>query len=165
MSFEEIVSLHYRNLFRFGMSLCSNEADAKDLTQYAFLQFAKHQKKFERGGNVKSWLYTTLHRRFIDQYRRQVKFPSVTIDEPDSPVLEKDVFTNGPDFSGLDAEMVQEALARLDEVMRSVLTLFYLESFSYKEIAEMLGIPIGTVMSRLYRGKQQLAEDLRAAIE
>ncbi len=163
-TFEEIVGNHYRNLFRFGMSLCSNEADAKDLTQYAFLQFARNQHKFEKGGNAKSWLYTTLHRRFIDQYRRQVKFPNVTIDEPDSPVLQHDVFSEGPDFSSFDAEMVHDALSQLDEAMRSVLSLYYLESFSYKEIAHTLEVPIGTIMSRLYRGKQQLAAILQTAM-
>ena len=101
-----------------------------------------------------------MHRRFIDQYRRQVKFPSVTIDEPDSPILESDVFADAPDFSSFDAEMVRNALDELDENTKSVLMLYYLESFSYKEIAQSLDIPIGTVMSRLYRGKQQLASVL-----
>jgi len=161
-SYEEIVGLHYQNLYRFAMSLCNQDAEAKDLTQFAFLQLARYWHKFENGGNVKSWLYTTLHRRFIDQYRRRVRFPSVTTDEPNNGLMREEVFMEFPRFEQLDAQIIMEMLYALEEPTRVALTLFYLEDFSYKEISQMMKIPIGTVMSRIYRGKQLLASRIQA---
>ena len=153
MDFEKVVKMHYRNLYLFGLSLCSSEADAGDLTQHTFLQFAKNFSRFNAGSNVKSWLFTTLYHRFIDIRRRSSRFTETPFEEEFREVEDRtfDVATR------IDAATVRDCMLELEEHFRSVLSLFYLEGFSYKEIAEILELPVGTVMSRLHRGKALLA--------
>ena len=102
---------------------------------------------------AKSWLFTTLYREFLRGRRRAERVTALEDLGPveaDPPAPTVDVVT------GMDAGLVVEALQEVDEVYRAPLTLFYMQDFSYKEIAEMLEVPIGTVMSRLSRGKAQL---------
>ena len=107
---------------------------------------------------MKSWLFTTLYREYVSTYRHNTKFPHVELDDtsPDLPSVAPSVFND------IDGTTVVGALARVDETFRAPLTLFYLEELSYKEIAEVLAVPIGTVMSRLSRGKAQLRQHLLA---
>jgi len=152
IDFQEVVKMHYRNLYRFACHLASNETDAGDLTQHAFYKFAQHVERFEESINVKSWLYTTLYRRFIDQTRKAKRVhPTAfeTLEHLEAPDLK-------PQGQRVDHEILLDALAKLDPDSRAVLSLYYLESFTYREIAETLDIPSGTVMSRLHRAKCKL---------
>jgi RNA polymerase sigma-70 factor (ECF subfamily) len=155
--FSQLVDAHYTPLFRFALSLTKNSSDAGDLTQQTFFIWAKQGHALRDAGKAKSWLFTTLYREFLRGRRRADRVTALEDLGPveaDPPAPAIDVIT------GMDAGLVVEALQEVDEVYRAPLTLFYMQDFSYKEIAGMLEIPIGTVMSRLSRGKAQLRSTL-----
>lgn len=143
-------------LYRFALSLSRSEVEAGDLTQQTFYIWAKKGHQLRDQSKAKTWLFTTLYRDFLASKRRQNRF--VTAEEAEQWVEPAQVAPAGVD--ALDAATVQEALLKLDERYRAPVTLFYLEQHSYREIAEILGVPIGTVMSRLSRGKAELREKL-----
>ena len=153
-SFEDIVGRYYESLYRFAYSLAQREADACDLTQETFRQLGAKAHQLRDASKVKSWLFTTLYRAFVDERRQQTRHPHVEAGavEHELPPIEPNAVTR------IDAATAREALLRLDEVFRAPLILFHLEDHSYAEIAETLGIPIGTVMSRLSRGRALLRE-------
>lgn len=157
-TFQRLVDLHYGALFRFGLSLAGSSDAASDLVQQTFFLWAEKGHQLRDPSKAKSWLFTTLYREYLTTYRRNVKHPLVELDDTtgELPVVDPAVFAN------LDGSTVVAALHRLDEVFRVPLTLFYLQDLSYKEIAELLEMPIGTVMSRLSRGKEQLRALLTA---
>ena len=154
--FEQLVDRHYAALYRFAFSLAKNAGDACDLTQQTFYLWASRGHQLRDTSKVKSWLFTTLYREYLTTYRHNTKFPSVDIDDAalEMPGVAPSIFND------IDGTTVVEALAQVDEVYRAPLTLFYLNELSYKEIAEVLEVPIGTVMSRLSRGKSQLRQRL-----
>ena len=155
--FTQLVDAHYTPLFRFALSLTKNPSDAGDLTQQTFFIWAKQGHALREQGKAKSWLFTTLYREFLRIRRRSERVTALEDLGPvesDPPAPEVDMVT------GMDAGLVVEALQEVDEVYRVPLTLFYLQDLSYKEIAEMIEAPIGTVMSRLSRGKAQLRSAL-----
>jgi RNA polymerase sigma-70 factor (ECF subfamily) len=154
--FEDLVSAHYESLYRFAISLCHSEAEASDLTQQTFLRWAQRGFQLRDRSKAKTWLFTTLYREFLGGQRRSTRFPHVEIDDAgsDLPHTEPDTVNQ------LDGQSVMEALNGLDETYRAPLMLFYLKEHSYQEIASILAIPIGTVMSRLSRGKEQLRKRL-----
>jgi RNA polymerase sigma factor (sigma-70 family) len=153
--FNEVVELYYQPLYRFAFSLSKHEDQASDLTQETFRTFARHGGELRDKSKAKSWLFTTLYREFLRNYNR-----SKRIDHYEPAVLETHL--GGSVQSDVrrkyDANLALQALESVDELFREPLSLFYLEDLSYKEIAEVLELPIGTVMSRLSRGKAQLRE-------
>jgi len=151
-AFEEAVSAYYESLYRFALGLSRSEADAADLTQRAFETFAEKAHSLRDKAKAKTWLFTTLYRDFLQQKRHATKFPEAELDDSvDSTIV---VLPRG-DVTA-DANMAMAALNQLEEPFRSTLVLFYLQDLSYREIAEILEVPIGTVMSRLARGKEML---------
>jgi len=147
-----IVEAHYANLFRFALSLSRDQSAAWDLTQQTFYLWAKKGHQLREPGKVKSWLFTTLYHEFLATRRRERHFISDEMSEDEHAAPQP-----APDaLHPFDGAAVHEALLRLKDEYRAALTLFYLKSNSYKEIAEILGIPIGTVMSRISRGKAEL---------
>lgn len=158
LSFEEIVEAHYKGLYRFALSMCRQETVGQDLVQQTFLQWARKGHELRDATKVKTWLYTTLYREFLSLVRRDKSHEQVPF-EPDlhgSSV--RDESEPEPRF---DNATLQLALDKLDPTFRAPLVLFYLKELSYREIAEALGIPIGTVMSRLSRAKDALRAILR----
>ena len=155
--FETIVSEHYKPLYRFAMSLTRAEADAQDLTQHTFHVWALKGRQLREGSKVKAWLFTTLHRAFLTLRRRQSRFPHCELDE-----AAQELPSVSPELRHLDSLQVLAALAWVDEIFQPAVALFYLEDSSYKEIAEILEVPIGTVKSRIARGIAQLREILLA---
>ena len=154
--FEALVSEHYESLYRFAMSLTRAESDAQDLTQHTFYIWAKKGHQLRDISKVKTWLFTTLHRAFLEARRRQTRFPHHELEEVSEQLP---VFS--PEFGDhLDASQVLSALAKVDEVFQAAVALFYLKDCSYKEIAAILEVPIGTVKSRIARGIGQLREIL-----
>lgn len=150
--FTRLVDAHYASLFRFALSLTRSTADAADLTQQTFLIWAQRGSTLRNTAKAKTWLFTTLYREFLrHRHRDQRSEPLETSQLEATQISDIGFAAESP------AGAVMEALQRLDEAYRTPLTLFYLREFSYKEIAELLGLPIGTVMSRLSRGKAQLA--------
>ncbi len=151
--FTQLVDAHYTPLYRFALSLAKNSADAGDLVQQTFFIWATKGHGLREATKAKSWLFTTLYREFLRGRRRDSRATSI---EDLSPG-ETDIAAEEVDrVARMDAASVVAALQSVDEVFRAPLTLFYLEDLSYHEIAETLDVPIGTVMSRLSRGKAQL---------
>ena len=151
-TFEALVGAHYEALYRFAFSLVQSESDARDLVQEAYAQLARKGGQIKSVAKAKSWLFTTLYRAFVDGHRKDVRHPRVELEEaePELPVTEPSVVER------VDGASVMAALERVDEVFRAPLVLFYLEDHSYLEIAEILGVPPGTVMSRISRGRALL---------
>lgn len=150
--FDQLVSDYYQPLYRFALSLAEREAEACDLTQQTFFLWASKGEQLRDRTKIKSWLFTTLHREFLGSRRRTTRFPHHEIESVEHelpPVTPAAV-------NAMDADAVMQALMNVDEVYRAPLMLFYLEDNSYLEIAAILDVPIGTVMSRLSRGKTQL---------
>jgi len=154
VDFQSLVDLHYGPLYRFAMSLTRAESDACDLVQQTFLTWATKGHQLQDLSKVKSWLYTTLHRTFLESRRRFTRFPHLEISEAEAelPNVEPDL------VSHLDAQEVLHLLSRVDEQFQAAVALFYLEDYSYNEIAGILEIPLGTVKSRIARGLAQLKE-------
>ncbi len=156
LDFEQVVNSHYEALYRFALSLAQNQAEACDLTQDTFYTFATKGSQVRDKSRVKSWLFTTLHRKFLGARRHSNRFPHYEINESSEalPAVTPNMVNE------MDANTVWDALMELDEIYRVPLTLLYLEEHSYREIGEMLDIPLGTVMSRISRGKALLRERL-----
>ena len=155
--FAQLVDTHYTPLFRFALSLARREADACDLVQQTFFIWAKSGHQLREKSKAKTWLFTTLYREFLRGRRRDQRQQSIE----DLPPGAQDVPAESIDQARkLDGQQVVEALQEVDEVFRAPLTLFYLQDLSYQEIADSLDVPIGTVMSRLSRGKGQLRKIL-----
>jgi RNA polymerase sigma-70 factor (ECF subfamily) len=154
---DELAGQFYQPLLRYAFSLCGNTADASDLAQQTFYiaQIRRHQVRDPR--KIRPWLFTTLTREFLQRRRRQTRFPQVELEhvERELPLLTRD------DAMRLDGTLVLRALKSLDKRFQAPLCLFYLEDMSYREIAAELAVPIGTVMSRLARGKEQLRRLLK----
>jgi RNA polymerase sigma-70 factor, ECF subfamily len=168
--FEELALAHLDPLYSAALRLTKNERDAEDLVQDTCMRAYRFFDKFERGTNIKAWLFKILTNTFINRYRRGG--------------LERDLF-EGPDADSLtdgwvgantmramrdpetqalsplvEAE-VQRALDDLPHEFRLAVVLSDVEELSYKEIADAMGCPIGTVMSRLHRGRRMLQKTLR----
>jgi RNA polymerase sigma-70 factor (ECF subfamily) len=161
IDFSQVVDEHYQALYRFALSLARDSHTAADLTQQAFYVFAEKGHQIREKSKAKSWLFTTLHREFLKQRRRGAR---MTVVEDTEPLMEPPQFAEANENARkLDGAAIVDALNELDELYRAPLTLFYLQQTSYKEIAEILDVPIGTVMSRLSRGKDQLRKIIAAA--
>ncbi|MFK7909116.1 MAG: RNA polymerase sigma factor [Akkermansiaceae bacterium] len=155
--FEELVDTHYKPLYRFAYSMAKNPDAAADLVQQTFCIWAEKGHQLKDRSKAKTWLFTTLYREHLGIVRRGSRFSDNDIDEMEHqlPAHEED--------SGrqLDGKRAVHLLGQLDENFRAPLTLFYIQQHSYKEIAEVLDVPIGTVMSRISRGKKQLREKMQ----
>jgi RNA polymerase sigma-70 factor, ECF subfamily len=154
--FEKLVSLHYEGLYRFAMSLTRSESEAGDLVQETFLTWANKGRQMADVSRAKGWLFTTLHRHFLQRQRKLVRFPEVELGSAEEmlPAVAPTVVTR------LESEELLEMLRRIDPLFRAALALFYLEDRSYAEIASILEVPMGTVKSRIARGLAQLKRAL-----
>ena len=155
-------------MYSAAFRLTRNAADAEDLIQETFLRAFRGFHQFEEGTNLKAWLYRILTNTFINTYRKRQREPQTVSDDEledwylysrlagdaAEPSAETSVIEALPD------EEVQEALSSLPDQFRLAVLLADVEGFSYKEIAEMTGVPIGTVMSRLHRGRKALEKRL-----
>lgn len=156
VSIKHIADEWYDPLYRFALSLSKNPDDAMDLTQSAFYKLAAKIDQIRDPSRIKSWLFSVVHRAYIDQYRHNSKFQKSSFDSVPEPAATQ----NTQPGESADAECILLALQTLDERYRAPLTLYYFDSFSYRDIAKTLDIPIGTVMSRLRRAKDQLRATL-----
>jgi len=155
-------------MYSAAYRLTRNAADAEDLIQETFLRAFRSFHQFEPGTNLKAWLYRILTNTFINSYRKKQREPqTVSDDEVEDWYLYSKMAEEGMEPSAeaavlesLPDEDVQEALSSLPEQFRMAVLLADVEGFSYKEIAEIMGVPIGTVMSRLHRGRKALEKGL-----
>ena len=156
-NFEQVVEAHYADLYRFAFSLARQEEDACDLTQQTFAIFAQKGEAVRDAAKAKSWLFTTLYREFLRSKARGRRV--VSMEETDLEGLAEHRSAEAP--RAAEHAELREAMLALDESHREVLSLFYLDDHSYKNIAEILGAPIGTVMSRLARAREALRARLQ----
>jgi len=166
--FEQEALSYLDPLYRTGLRMTRSEADAEDLVQETYIRAFRFRDQFTPGTNMKAWLFRILTNTFINTYRRKATQPQTTeLDDIEETTLHRHMTeTRGdapePEQTLLDNIVDSEvttALEDLPERFRTVV-LLDVEGFSYKEIAEMLEIPIGTVMSRLHRGRKFLQERL-----
>lgn len=149
----ELVEQHYALLYRYAYRLTGSEADAEDLTQQAFLTAQSKWDQLRDESRARSWLFTIIRNAYLKQLRAPVCLSSCTLDElSESP--------EPGDSIDFDGEQLQSVLNDLPEEYRSPIVLFYFQEFSYKEIAEQMQVPLGTVMSRLARAKAYLRQRL-----
>jgi len=165
-TFSDEVLEHLDSLYGTALRLTRNQADAEDLVQDTVVKALRFESRFERGTNLRAWLYTILHNtwrnRIRDASRQPVDVDSTRIDElsaePGGPLeLETPERVLMREALGED---VQAALDTLPETFRQAVWLRDVEDFSYAEIAKMLDIPMGTVMSRISRGRRLLYDAL-----
>ena len=150
--FEQVVQAHYADVFRFALSLAKQEAEACDLTQQSFYLLGSKGRQVEDASKLKSWLFTTCYREFLKLERHRARFPHVEVS-----IMAEVLPDMTPErVHELDAEVLMAALQQVDELYRVPVMLFYLRGQSYKDMAALLDVPIGTIMSRLARGKDQL---------
>ena len=155
--FHHLVDTWYDPLYRFALSLSRNRDSALDLTQQTFARWAEKGSGLRDVSKAKSWLFTVLYREFLSTQRRQRREGP-----PDSENFFESVPAEETSSSrSIDGHQAMAALQEIDEVFRAPLILFYLENHAYREIAEILDVPIGTVMSRISRGKEQLRRMLK----
>jgi RNA polymerase sigma-70 factor (ECF subfamily) len=148
----DLVNHYYRPLYCFALSLTDSEADACDLTQHTFYTWETKGAQLRDPSKVKTWLFTTLHRAFLQLKRREVRLTHYELSEVESELPS----VSPKEAEALDAAHVVHALARVDDVFRAPLALFYLQEYRYNEIAQILNVPLGTVKSRIARGILQL---------
>jgi RNA polymerase sigma-70 factor (ECF subfamily) len=159
---------HTDLLYNYALRMTSNPADADDLVQETFLKAYRFWDKYEKGTNIKAWLFRIMKNSFINRYRRESKEPD-TVDYEEVQnfynTIRNDVTeSNDPHesaFGHLLDDDVAEAVSSLPEDFRTVVILCDIEGLTYEEIAEFLAVPLGTVRSRLHRGRSLLRANLR----
>jgi RNA polymerase sigma-70 factor (ECF subfamily) len=160
--FEEVVLPHLDAAYNLARWLAGNEHDAEDIVQEAFVRAFRFVGGF-RGGNSRSWLLTIVRNTAYTWLRKNHGAPVVRLDEDELAEI-PDPAAFGGDVALLraaDAGRLRAALEQLPVEFREALVLRELEGFSYKEIAEVAEVPIGTIMSRLARARKQLQELLQ----
>jgi RNA polymerase sigma-70 factor (ECF subfamily) len=169
--FADLAMEHMDSLYAGALRMTRNAADAEDLVQETYLKAYRGFEGFEEGTNLKAWLYRIMTNTFINRYRQQKRRPE------ESDIADIEDFYLYRRLGGIDEarisksaedtllelftdDEVKDALESLPETFRMAVLLADVEGFAYKEIAEILDIPIGTVMSRLHRGRKALQKRL-----
>jgi RNA polymerase sigma factor (sigma-70 family) len=151
----ELIDAHYEALYRYAYRLTGSAADAEDMTQEAFGKALARLAQLREPDRAKAWLFRILRNLYLHKVRDEKRHRVVPLDAvgdlPGRTAAEE---------PAIDAARLQQALDELDEGFRTPLILFYFEEFSYRDIAEQLDLPIGTVMSRLARAKAYLRAKL-----
>lgn len=171
--YEAIVQRYARHVYNIAYRMVGNEADARDLSQEAFLRVYRALRRVEPGAPLESWLYRIVTNLHIDLLRKR---PKARIESLDVPVATPrgEVLREFPDITSspeaiLEREQldgaIQRALQTLSEDLRLVVVLSDVEGFAYEEIATILRVPLGTVKSRLHRARQMLQQRLGAYVE
>lgn len=145
---------HIPALRRYAWALARNGDDADDLVQDCLERAISRSESYRSEGDLRAWLFSILHNVFISDRRRAARRPTVNLDEAPDPVVDGD-----QERSGVMRDLLK-ALDTVPDEQRSVLLLVGVEDLSYEEAARVLGIPVGTVMSRLSRGRERLRQAL-----
>lgn len=168
--FEQLVIEHMDMLYAVALRHTRNPADAADLTQNTVLKALRFHDKFEKGTYIKAWLLTILRNTYINEYRRRARRPAAVEltgaeaaedTSPDPTVRYEPEHRGAKELMELLDDEVKLAIESLPDDFRNAVVMADIEDLSYKEIADRMGCPIGTVMSRLFRGRKMLREKLR----
>lgn len=170
-TFSTDVMPYAKQLYAHALRMTRNPADAEDVLQESFLKAYRAYDTFQAGTNLRAWLYRIVTNTYINRYRSEQRRPDEVgsddiedfylyhrLGDADTPSSAQSA--EGAVLDDLVDEEIKEALADLDERFRLPVVLADVEGFAYKEIAEIMDIPIGTVMSRLHRGRKQLQKRL-----
>jgi RNA polymerase sigma-70 factor (ECF subfamily) len=161
--FEREAMPHSDLLYTYALRMTNNSADAADLLQETFLKAFRFWDKYEQGTNIRAWLFRIMKNSYINRYRKESKEP-VTVDYDEVQNIYATVRGEGTDTGDLKEALeknlldddVADAIASLPEEFRTVVILCDIEGLSYEEIAEFVDCPLGTVRSRLHRGRKLL---------
>ena len=159
LAFEGLVARYAEKVFHLAYSMVRNETQAEDLAQETFLRVWRGLPGYHGGASLSTWLYTIARNTCLTELKRRSARPTLSLDEPEThDALEglTALHTAAPE-AGLELD-VHHLLEQLPEKYRQVVTLFYLEQKSYEEVSALLGLPLGTVKTFLYRAKRQLLE-------
>lgn len=165
--FEEEIIPHLDAMYNFALRLTSDPNDAEDLVQDTIVKAYRFFSSYEKGTNAKAWLFRILKNSYINEYRKKSKQPS-QVDYDEVSTFYETIRAERTDTSDLEDRMFRElidddisdALEELPEDFRTVVLLCDVEGFTYEEIANMLDVPIGTIRSRLHRGRNLLKAQL-----
>lgn len=167
--FEEIALIHLDDLYATALRYTKNDKDAEDLVQETYLKAFTNFHRYEKGTNCRAWLFTILTNTFINHFRRKKKEREILNADDLRPIednffnREKAEFYQNPEkgiiFKTFSTDL-KDALGNLPDEFRTVVVLADLNDFSYKEIAHILDVPVGTVMSRLFRGRKLMRRHL-----
>lgn len=165
--FNEEILPHLDALYNFGLRLTADPNDAEDLVQDTIVKAYRFFSSYEKGTNAKAWLFRILKNSYINNYRRKSKKPQ-EVDYDEVATFYETVRDERTDTSDLEDKMFRElidddlsrALDSIPEDFRTVVLLCDVEDFTYEEIANMLDVPIGTIRSRLHRGRNLLKAEL-----
>jgi len=166
--FEAEAFPHKDILYNFALRTTGNADDAKDLLQETFMKAFRFWDKYEKGTNIRAWLFRIMKNSYINRYRKVTREPGM-VDYDDVENFYDSVRDNSTDsndlqkrlYSNMLSDEVTSALQSLPEDFRTVLILCDIEQLTYEEISDFLNCPIGTVRSRLHRGRKMLEEKLR----
>lgn len=164
--FEQEALPHLDAVYRVALRLAGNETQAEDLTQETMLKAFRAWHQFRPGTNVRAWLLTILRNTFINEYRKARRTaPEVDVHAVEPFTVFEDVQETDPEgrfFDQIVDDEILKAIDKLPEEFREALVLSDLEGLSYAEIAEVAGVPVGTVKSRIFRARQALQRQLYA---
>jgi len=157
--FEATAVPHMDTLYDAALRLTGQPAAAQDLTQETMLRALRSFATFKPGTNCKAWLLRIQYNLFCTQYRKDRRLPLVWLDATDEPSVEPASFEPGPEEQAvrqIDRENVRRAIARLPQEFRTAVTLVDIHGLSCAEAAEVMGVPRGTILSRLHRARRRL---------
>ncbi len=167
--FQALAFEHVDSLYNTAVRMTKNALDAEDLLQDVYLRAFRFFHRFERGTNFKAWIFKILTNTYINQYRKKINKPyhvdlekiKYNYDDKEATAQTSAQESERLDYETLFDDEIKSALQQIPDEFRVVVLLADVESFSYKEVAKIIGCPIGTVMSRLSRGRKQLQNYLR----
>lgn len=158
--FEDEALVHLDTLYNVALRLTGNASDAEDLVQDTVTKAYRAWDKYERGTNCRAWLVTIMRNTFINQFRRESRRPSkVQFDSVEDVSIFEEIQDRDPEgtfFRYIVDDEVKRAIQELPEEFRVPVVLSDVEGLGYAEIAEILDVPVGTVKSRLFRGRRRL---------
>ena len=161
--FEELAVPLFDSLYNFARWLVHSETDAEDLVQETYLKALNSFASFQHGTNFRAWIFKILRNTFLTSRSKLSRRMTVAVDsEEDFPLPATSATPESLLIEGSSIDAVRCAIEQLPVIFREVILLCDVEDASYKEIAEILSIPIGTVMSRLARARKQVRESLRS---
>jgi len=167
--FQALAFEHVDSLYNTALRMTKNALDAEDLLQDVYLRAFRFFHRFEKGTNFKAWIFKILTNTYINQYRKKINKPyhvdlekiKYNYDNKEATAQTSAQESERLDYETLFDDEIKNALQQIPDEFRVVVLLADVESFSYKEVAKIIGCPIGTVMSRLSRGRKQLQNYLR----
>ena len=167
--FQALAFEHVDSLYNTALRMTKNALDAEDLLQDVYLRAFRFFHRFEKGTNFKAWIFKILTNTYINQYRKKINKPyhvdlekiKYNYDDKETTAQTSAQESERLDYETLFDDEIKNALQQIPDEFRVVVLLADVESFSYKEVAKIIGCPIGTVMSRLSRGRKQLQNYLR----